>query len=311
MTTSLINRYRPAALDQVLGHDAVIRNLEDNLKRESSHCFLLSSTVPGTGKTTLSRIMAERLGCKAPMGIYEVDGATKNGIDDMRELQELLKFKPLNGGNLGIIVDECHAITAQAWKALLKSVEEPPSWVYWFFCTTELGKVPVAIASRCTKQELKPLKVGLLTELLDFIVEEEKMKVVKGITAFCAEEAQGSARNAITNLEACAAAESLAEAAGLLASATLHPAAIDLCRALLAGTNWKEASALIAAMEDVNAESIRMVIVNYMSKVALGAKTEKTAVQAITIMDHFAQPFYAPEKMAPLIRTVGLLVLDK
>lgn len=310
MSDSLILKYRPAALDQMLGQDAIARSLEEAAAKSTSQAFLFTSTVPGTGKTSAARIMAELMGCIAPFGIHEVDGATKNGIDDMRELQELLLYKPLNGGNLAIIVDECHAITAPAWKALLKSIEEPPGWVRWFLCTTEAGKVPSNIATRCAKFDFKPIKLGVLVELLEYIAAEENMTTPKSVVVVCAEEANGSARGAISNLVTCAACLSETEAAELLQTAAKSPVAFDLAKALLAGANWKEASALISKLGEVNAESVRMVILAYMTTVALTAKSDKAAVQAVAILDKFSQPFYPAEKLAPLVRTVGLLCLE-
>src|SRR5665213_3208243 len=134
---SLYTDYRPKTFAEVIGQPAVIRSLKLALTKKSNHAFLLHGP-SGCGKTTLARIAATVLGVTSPRQIKDFDAATNTGIDDVRAITGALAYRPIGVKPLMVmVVDECHALSAPAWKALLKILEEPPEHVWWFLCTTE------------------------------------------------------------------------------------------------------------------------------------------------------------------------------
>lgn len=308
MNESLITKYRPRDLKQVIGQGPVIAALESALKKGNVHSFLYVGPA-GHGKTTLARITAGRVGCK-PSDVLEIDAATFTGIDDMRAITEGLKYKPLGeGGKRAIIIDECHALSRQAWTALLKSIEEPPAWVYWMLCTTEVGKVPEPIRQRCLKLELRPVSNNMLAEMLDEIAEKEGLKL-GNIIDVCAKEAKGSPRQAISNLALCQNAKDRSEALDLLESASESSEAIDLARLLIKNARWSAIVDVIRKLKDTNPESVRQVVRAYLTTALLGAKDDKTAMRLLFMLEQFEKPFNGADQMSPVLLAAGRIIFD-
>lgn len=210
----------------------------------------------------------------------------------------------------GCIVHNCHMLSKQAWNSLLKIVEEPPDYVFWFFCTTEATKVPASIKSRCASYELKPVSKLLLRDLLDEIAATEKMKLPDGLLGLCAQEANGSPRQAIANLAVCATAKTNAEAADLLQSAAESAPAFALAQALYRQAKWPELQKLLSQIGEVNPESVRHMVMGYGNKVVLGAKDERVAGVAIEVLDAFSTPFNSGDGVTPLIIACGKVALS-
>lgn len=307
---TLHTKYRPKVLKDIIGQNHIVTSIPGVLKKGTSHAFLLHGP-SGTGKTTIARIAAKELGIVGK-DMLEVDAATYNGIDDMRNITSTLQYKPLKATQKRcIIIDEAQAITKGAWQSLLKSVEEPPPWIYWFLCTTEVEKIPTNIRNRCVAYETKRVSRKLLFTLLDDIAYAEKLDTTDGIIELCAREANGSPRQAIVNLAACDGVKDKNEANYILRSAQESSEAIELARALVARRGWDVVSGILRGLKDENAETIRHSIRGYVTAIALGEKsTEKQVGNALEILDAFSTPFFSNDGISPVVMACGRLILS-
>ncbi len=218
----LARKYRPQKFSEVVGQRHVVRTLQNALKSGKLSHALLFAGIKGTGKTTVARIVAKALNCESPekgyepcnkclhcieinKGIYvdviEIDAASNRGIDQIRELIENLKFAPAKGKAKVYIIDEAHMLTKEASNALLKTLEEPPSHVYFILATTEPNKLLPTILSRCQRYDFRRLELPLLLKHLKWICEKEKYEIEEEALELIATEAQGSLRDALSLLD--------------------------------------------------------------------------------------------------------------
>lgn len=303
-------KYRPRALDDVLGQDDVVRSLQSVIHgKNPGHAYLFTGPA-GTGKTTLARILASEFKCD-PNNILEVDAASNNGIDSMREVTSALRYHGFGEQpNKAIILDEAHGISKQAWMSLYKTVEEPPPHVYIFFCTTEAGKVPEPILTRCHSYTLKPLRYDDIMDLLDFVCGKERMRgVPDAVLSLVARACGGSARQALVMLSMVRDCQSADEAASLLETPLENKDVIDLCRAIIGkGLTWSKLVSTLKSIPDMNPESVRIVVVNYLAGCAMNAKSDNEAMRILDAMSVFSKPFNPSDKMAPLLLAFGDLV---
>jgi len=304
--TDLLNKYRPTKFQDVVGQDSVVKSIQSALKRKAGRVFLFTGP-SGTGKTTLARIVANEVGC-SPTDLQEIDAATFTGIDDMRSITTDMMYRPLSGPTRAIIIDECHALSKSAWQSLLKSLEKPPEYAYWFLCTTEANKVPATVKTRCLSYDLKSIPNKVLGELYDKVIEAEGFGTNEDVGDLIIKEAQGSARQLLANIAVAFSATTTKEAAELLQSAEGSPAAIELARALFKGTNWKEVQRILSGMSEVNAESVRRIIVAYGTKIAL-TSNEGVSGHALEVMSAFSDPFNNSTDISPLLIACGRLIL--
>jgi DNA polymerase III gamma/tau subunit len=290
MSDAFITKYRPETFEQVAGHVEQVKALKGAITKKRARTFLFTGP-SGTGKTTLARIAASTVGCQ-PHDILEIDAATHTGIDDMREVTSAIDYRPVGDSKLkAVIVDEVHALSKAATQSLLKALEDPPAWGYWFLCTTEAARVLPTLRTRCFRVDLKPLSDGVLIKLLDRVAVKEKLICNDNVINVCVDAADGSARQALTNLALCAEVRTGKKAAELLRSATDNADAAMLARALMFG-NWKQAQDVLNKLGALNPESVRYVVRAYVSKVVRSAKKEGVAGRGIEVLDAFSEPFY-------------------
>jgi len=222
MTYQVLARtWRPQRFDDLLGQEAVVQTLTNALGSGTIGQAYLFSGLRGVGKTTAARLLAKAVNClegptAEPCGecascqeitdgssidVIEMDGASNRGIDDVRELRELLQFHPTRDRYRVIIIDEVHMLTSPAFNALLKSLEEPPPYILWIFATTDRLKVPATVLSRCQQLEFRPVGTELIRGRLSEIAAAEGFTLEPSAAAAIAGAAEGSVRDALSLLD--------------------------------------------------------------------------------------------------------------
>jgi DNA polymerase-3 subunit gamma/tau len=212
----IARKWRPQTFDDLVGQDHVVRTLRNAITRQRiAHAYLFVGP-RGTGKTSTARIFAKALNCTdgpkadfdvndpackaiadgSHLDVIEIDGASNNGVDQVRDLRETVRYAPAQGKFKVYIIDEVHMLSAAAFNALLKTLEEPPSHVKFVFATTDPQKVLPTIVSRCQRFDLKPIPNDLIVERLKKIAREEKIKVSDEALACIARLADGGMRDA-------------------------------------------------------------------------------------------------------------------
>lgn len=313
---SLHTKYRPNSFESVLGQEKTVASLKRVVKDARAKAFIFDGP-SGTGKTTLARILANIFagGAATQANLEEVDAASNSGADDMRAVISRSMYRAVGVSPVkSIIIDEAHRLSAAAWTILLKPVEEPPKHVYWMFCTTELGKIPKTILTRCLRYDLKPVNEENIYELLATVCGEEHLETPEEVLETIAENSGGSPRQALVFLEACAACSTASAAQQIMRSAGQSKETIDLCRFLLSGRgrNWAEAVKYVKALEGHDAEGIRIAIVNYLGAALLGAKSDDKARELLGLLEPFLGTYNTSDRLAPLLRSLGLaLNLDQ
>lgn len=222
----LARKYRPQNFDELLGQDALVKTLSNAIKNNRLHHAYILTGIRGVGKTTTARIIARALNCTGkdahegptikPCGIcenckaiaasrhidvLELDAASRTSVDDIREILDGVRYKPTNARYKIYIIDEVHMLSKNAFNALLKTLEEPPSQVMFIFATTEIRKVPVTVLSRCQRFDLQRLSIEDLMSLFNKIVDEEKLKADEEALHIIAKASDGSARDGLSLLD--------------------------------------------------------------------------------------------------------------
>src|SRR5712675_1194291 len=223
----LARKYRPASFDDLIGQDAMVRTVSNALETgRIPHAWILTG-VRGVGKTTTARILARALNYELPDGsiagptikmpvigahcqaimesrhidVIEMDAASHNGVDDVRQINDAIRYAPVSARYKVYILDEVHMLSPQAFNALLKTLEEPPPHAKFIFATTEIRKVPITVLSRCQRFDLRRVDTALLINHLSGIASKETIEVEPAALALIARAAEGSVRDSLSLLD--------------------------------------------------------------------------------------------------------------
>ena len=290
-------KYRPTRFEDVIGQTAVIKSLLGLLKDKSSvpHTFLFSGD-SGLGKTTLARIIAWELGCEN-VNVLEIDGATYTGIDDMKNVCSGLEYASIGKSPIKfVIIDEAHSLSKKAWDSMLKITEEPPEHVYFVFCTTELAKVPKALqGQRCTSYNLKAVSIRDITELLDYVVKEEKLALKDNQVDVIAREAQGSPRKALNYLSKCRGCASVDEVRELLETFDEESTAEELFQLIVKGGSWDKVREVVKGLEISDFSGTRIAIFARLTAYVLNARNSEESVRLLDKLYKLKGSFYIPQ----------------
>lgn len=217
----IARKWRPQTFEDVIGQTPIIRTLTNAIRADRIHHSFIFAGLRGTGKTSTARILAKALNCKdgptetpclecvacdeitrgVDIDVFEIDAASNKGVDDIRDLKEIVKFPPTRDRYKIFIIDEAHMLSGHAFNALLKTIEEPPSYVVFILATTEVHKIPTTIRSRCQLFEFRHIPGREIEEQLKKIVETEKVTVEDGAFSLIVDAAEGSMRDAESLLD--------------------------------------------------------------------------------------------------------------
>lgn len=223
--TALYRKWRPVSFEDVKGQDPIVQTLKNQITSERiGHAYLFCGT-RGTGKTSIAKIYARAVNCEHPvdgspcnecascksilagtsMNVVEIDAASNNGVENIRDIREQVQYPPTEGKYRVYIIDEVHMLSIGAFNALLKTLEEPPSYVIFILATTEVHKIPITILSRCQRYDFKRISLETIAGRLRQLTEAEHIETEDKALMYIAKAADGSLRDALSFLDQCVA----------------------------------------------------------------------------------------------------------
>lgn len=224
--TALYRKWRPDEFDEVKGQEHVVRTLKNQIIHDRiGHAYLFCGT-RGTGKTTVARLFAKAVNCEHPLedgspcnectscksisagtalNVIEIDAASNNGVDSIREIRDGVQYSPTEGKYKVYIIDEVHNLSGPAFNAMLKTLEEPPSYVIFIMATTENHKIPITISSRCQRYDFRRIDLETIFERLTDLLDREGIEAEEKAVRYIARAGDGSMRDALSLLDQCIA----------------------------------------------------------------------------------------------------------
>ena len=223
--TALYRKWRPTSFEEVRGQDHIVKTLKNQINSgRIGHAYLFCGT-RGTGKTSIAKIFARAVNCEHPvdgspcgecsmcrqiaegasLNVVEIDAASNNGVENIRDIREQVQYPPTDGRYCVYIIDEVHMLSIGAFNALLKTLEEPPSYVIFILATTEVHKIPITILSRCQRYDFKRISIDTIAGRLAELTQAEQIDVDDRALRYVARAADGSMRDALSLLDQCVA----------------------------------------------------------------------------------------------------------
>ena len=224
--TALYRKFRPAEFEDVKGQEHIVTTLQNQIKANRiGHAYLFCGT-RGTGKTTVAKIFAKAVNCEHPvngspcgecamcksiaagtsMNVIEIDAASNNGVDNIREIREEVTYRPTEGKYKVYIIDEVHMLSIRrSFQCTSKTLEEPPEYVIFILATTEVHKIPITILSRCQHYDFKRISIETITARMQELMDTEQIEVEDKALRYIAKAADGSMRDALSLLDQCIA----------------------------------------------------------------------------------------------------------
>ena len=220
---ALYRKFRPDTFEEVKGQEPIVTTLKNQIKHDRiGHAYLFCGT-RGTGKTSVAKLMAKAVNCLHPvdgspcgecescrriaagnaMNVIEIDAASNNGVDNIRQINEGVQYAPTDGKYMVYIIDEVHMLSAGAFNAMLKTLEEPPSYVIFILATTESHKVPVTIRSRCQRYDFRRIEYTTIADRMEDLLKREEVPATREALEYIARAADGSMRDALSILDEC------------------------------------------------------------------------------------------------------------
>jgi len=278
----IARKWRPQTFEDVIGQMPIIRTLTNAIRTDRIHHSFIFAGLRGTGKTSTARILAKALNCKngptetpclecvacdeitrgVDIDVFEIDAASNKGVDDIRDLKEIVKFPPTRDRYKIFIIDEAHMLSGHAFNALLKTIEEPPSYVVFILATTEVHKIPTTIRSRCQLFEFRHIPDREIEEQLKKIAETENIAVEDGAFSLIVDAAEGSMRDAESLLDQVISfsgdkvKEDDVSAVLGIAGRRAHVQLLDA----IAGSDGGAVIALLDELEDKNTDFLKFLV---------------------------------------------------
>lgn len=261
---ALYRKWRPSEFEDVKGQEHIVTTLRNQIiHNRIGHAYLFCGT-RGTGKTTIAKLFAKAVNCEHPvegspcgecpmcksiasqssLNVIEIDAASNNGVDNIREIRDEVNYSPTEGKYKVYIIDEVHMLSMGAFNALLKTLEEPPSYVIFILATTEAHKIPITILSRCQRYDFRRITIDTISNRLQELMEKENIEVEEKALRYIAKAADGSLRDALSLLDQC------------IAFHLGQTLTYDMVLNVLGVVDVEQFQALVEAMEERNTKKV-------------------------------------------------------
>ncbi len=287
----LHTKLRPANFDDFLGNTTTINSIKSKLAQGTLHHSILLQGPSGCGKTTIARILKSALNC-SDFDFVEINMGNIGGVATAREIIRNVKLRPMKGPCRIYLLDECQQSTKDFQNALLKPLEDTPSYAYFILCTTDPQKLLLTIRNRCAIYEVNKLSDCNMTELIEMTMSREGKEINDDVVTDIMIAADGCPRQAMVILDQIIDLDPRRQRRAIKNFIGQEAATIELCQALLKGANWANVQQILRDLND-EPEKVRRAVIGYMTAVAVNEQRDmKKIARAKTVYNNFKDAFY-------------------